>query len=194
MIKQSKHTSRRDGVLLSVGFSLRCRAVRRSLRCLAVGDSLRCLAVWSSPRWLAVHLALPRSRSEHSYVGSTLSVLYARVYAYANQINHPVRDAIWVETNDTGANPACRRYATFRQSCRIPNGMRDFTVRINSTNMPSLTGWGENTMTTMYFNSKPFYPTPYYPTPHFTVALGYCLHSCARYASVAHRTLHPINH
>jgi hypothetical protein len=226
MIKQSRHTSRRDGVLLSVGFSLRCRAVRRSLRCLAVGDSLRCLAVGDSLRChtaqrtlrcLTTHLALPRSRSEHSYVGSTLSVLYARVYAYANQINHPVRDVIWVETNDTDANPACRRYATLGQSGRIPNGMRGSTVRILSTHIASLTGWGEPVNRAIFRRALPYadvckgfallgnrklatgtnddaitaaqYPfacyagTDLHGIPFFTVALGYCLHGCARYAS-----------
>jgi hypothetical protein len=150
--KQSQQTSHRDGVLLTVGFSLRSNAVP---------------------------YGVPHSRSEHSYVGSTLSVLCATNNRTNN--HHPVRDVRLVEMNDTEANPACRRYATFRQSGRIPNGMRDFTVRINSTNIASLTGWGENTMATVSF-----YSTPYYTTSYYTVALGYCLHGCARYASSAH--------
>ena len=196
---QSKHTSRRDWILLSVGFSLRYGTERDSL-------------------------TVPRSRSEHSYVGSTLSVLYA---TNNRTNNHPVRDVMLVETNDTGSNPACRRYATFHQFGRIPNGMRGSTVRIHSTHISSLTGWGEPVNRTIFRRALPyadvckgfalwgnrklatgtnddaitatqypfacyagadlcgipFFTTPYYTTSYYTVALGYCLHSCARYAS-----------
>ena len=108
---------------------------------------------------------IPTAQSRRDYTLLTVgfSLRSGAVWTLAHPISRiPIGMYLSVETDKHGKDPECRRHATYTRMCRIPDGMRFITWRISTMRL-SLTGWWKEY--------------------HCPVALGYCLHRCARYAS-----------